>query len=305
MLPHFRRRARQISLLGIGTIAAGLCLLAPAVTSAHGAHGKARLQPGVPTAGPLQESTASNPPAATGPSTEPPAKTPREERRARREAATGAGAQCSVSLEATPSTVATGAPLSLAGTLTCSEAASAAGQTVTLYQKVAHVPGFSTAATATTEANGTFELALSGPEANSVFFVVCDGAKSARTSVKVAAPQLVIETPTAGTQLFAVGAGAINSTVSDGKPDAGPVTFTGTAGTADAGAAVVLQREYRKEAWHRIGVGLIDAEGGFSITHTFHRAGEANIRVVVRHSHGLYVNSVSAPVTYQISRSRQ
>ena len=49
-----------------------------------------------------------------------------EERRARRNAQAQTG--CSISLEATPPTITAGALLSLAGTLSCPEAASAAGQ---------------------------------------------------------------------------------------------------------------------------------------------------------------------------------
>jgi hypothetical protein len=229
-----------------------------------------------------------------------------EERRAHREARTRT--ECSVNLQASSPRITTGAPLSLFGTLSCPEAGSstgqsattgqsaAAGQSVTLYQKVAHTPGFSIAATATTEANGTFRVTPSGVEANSVFYVRADGAKSARVSVKVA-PEVTIETPTADTQLL-VGAA---HTASDSPADSGTVTFTGKVSPADAGATVALQRKYAGELWHHIGVGQVDPEGGYSIAHTFFRAGQATVRVVV-HSHGLYMNSASTPVTYQISR---
>ena len=217
-----------------------------------------------------------------------------EERRARREAR--AQTECSVSLEATLPTITAGAPLTLTGTLSCPEAGSSAGQSVTLYQKVAHTPGFSIVATATTEANGTFRFTPSGVEVNSVFYVRAGGAKSARVSVKVT-PEITIETPTAGTQL-PVGTAR---TASDSATDSGAVTFTGKVSPTDAGATVALQREYAGESWHHIGVGQVNAEGGYSIEHTFFRAGQATVRVVV-HSHGLYMNSASTPVTYQISR---
>ena len=241
-----------------------------------------------------------------------------EERRARRDAGRQTG--CSVSLEATSPRITAGAPLSLTGTLSCPEAGSsvgqttaatqaaatgqnavagqpaAAGQSVALYQKVAHTPGFSIVATVTTEADGTFRFTPSGVEVNSVFYVRSNGAKSARVSVKVT-PEVTIETPTAGTQLLVSAA----HTASDSPADSGTVTFTGKVSPADAGATVALQREYAGESWHHIGVGLVDAEGGYSIAHTFFRAGQATVRVVV-HSHGLYINSASTPVTYQISR---
>jgi hypothetical protein len=316
MLLHLYRFVRQISFFGIAALAAGLCLLSPAAASAHSKtpHATAHLKSGVneeSSTGPLQEPTA-EPPVATDPPTgtstgTPPtesstgvhaaelnANTRTEERRARRNAQAQTG--CSIGLEATPPMITAGAPLSLAGTLSCPGAASEAGQTVTLYQKIAHTPGFGIAATATTEANGAFRFTPSGVEVNSVFYVRAGGAKSARVSVKVT-PEVTIEAPTAGTQLF-VGAA---HTASDSPANSGAVTFTGKVSPADAGATVALQREYAGESWHHIGVGQVNGEGGYSIEHTFFRAGQATVRVVV-HSHGLYVNSASMPVTYQISR---
>ncbi len=328
MPPHLRLRARRISPPGLAALAVGLCLLSPATA---GAHARADLRSDVSEAsatGSLPVSTTEPPagseaPAGTGASTESSATaTPAtesnagtraeerrlrgEERRARR--AARAQTQCSVSLEATPPTIAAGAPLTLTGTLSCPEAGSSAdqtaaadlatvaGQSVTLYQKVAHTPGFSMLAIASTEANGTFRFTPSGVEVNSVFYVRAGGAKSARVSVKVT-PKVTIEAPTAGTQLFVGAAHA----ASDGAADSGTVTFTGKVSPADAGATVALQREYAGESWHHIGTGLLDAEGGYSIEHTFFRAGQATVRVVV-HSHGLYMNSASTPATYQISR---
>jgi hypothetical protein len=220
---------------------------------------------------------------------------------------------CGVDLQATPPTIAAGAPLSLDGTLSCREAESAAGQTVTLYQKLARTSGFAIAASATTEANGTFQFAPLRLQINSVFYVGADGAKSARTSVSVAAPitgsgvhrsakvalLITLSTPTAGTQLF-IGGGR---TAGAGTAARGAVTFSGTVSPVDAGATVTLQREFRRAAWHRIGVGQVDGEGNYSILHTFTRPGKANIRVIV-HSHGLFVTSASTPVSYVISRRR-
>ncbi len=337
MFSMLRRCARRTSLPGIAVLATGLCLLAPTVA---GAHGKAHLESGVSeasTTAPLQEPTT-EPPTTNATTTTTitesttNARSRREERRARRNAQAQTG--CSVNLEATPSTIAPGAPLGLAGTLSCPEGASATGQTVTLYQKVAHTPGFSVTATATTEAGGAFQFSLSEVEANSVYYVRCDGSRSARTKVKVAV-QVDIEAPAAGAELF-IGIGhaayqhvtghsssstttADNSTstttedssssssssdstsADSANANANVVTFTGTVSPDDAGATVALQREYRKERWHRIGIGQVDGEGKFSIPHTFFKPGEANLRVVVR-SHRTYETSVSTPVTYHLAR---
>jgi len=324
MFPDLRGYARRISPLAILALVTGLCLLSPAVTSAHAkTHAKAHLESGVSeesTTGPLQEPTTA--PPTTNSSTEsstgaPPAEsstgTRGEERHAHRNAQALTG--CSVSLEATPSTVTAGAPLSLTGTLSCPAASTMAGQTVTpgqtvtLYQKAAHTTGFSTAATAATETNGSFALALTGPAVNTVFYAVCDGVKSSRTSVEVA-PQVTIEAPANGTQLLAGTAhpssdtsadNVVGSSTGSSGSSSSAVTFTGTVSPAAPGATVTLQREYRPGAWHPIAHGLLEEEGKYTIVHTFLRPGQANIRVVV-HSRGLYAASASAPVTYQISR---
>jgi hypothetical protein len=287
MLPLLRWCARRVSLLGLAALAAGFCLLVPTATSARGTtHLRS-----ASTAASAQDSSG-EPPTESG------GETPGEQRDAHRNAEAASG--CDVSLEATASTIAPASPLSLAGTLSCPEGVSAAGQTVTLYQKVARTSGFNVAATASTEANGDFHFALSGPEGNSVFYVRSEGVKSARTRVKVAGPQVVIDAPANGTPLFVAASRAAAASGGDNST----VTFTGRVSPADPGATVTLQREYRPAKWHRVGVGQVNTEGGFSIPHTFYRPGEANIRVVV-HFHGLYADSISAPVTYQISRQRR
>jgi hypothetical protein len=296
------RCVRRNSVVGAGalgavlSLAAVLCMLTPPTA---GAHRTTDLQSGVSTAGPLQES-------ATGPaseSTPEPAssttgETPSQARRSRRGARVERG--CSVSLEATPSRTAPGSPLSLTGTLSCPEAASAAAQTVTLYQKIARTPGFNSVATTTTEAGGEFQFALPAPELDSAYYVRSGGVKSARTHVEIAGPQVVIDAPASGSQLAL---GAWGAADSDGT-DSRAVTITGTVSPADPGATAALQREYGPGKWHRIGGGAVGAEGGFSIPHTFRTVGEKTIRVVLTFN-GLHMKSISAPVVYEFSRQHR
>jgi|SRR5580692_307531 hypothetical protein len=313
---HLRWRAPRVTLLGLTAFCVCVCLLP---TAAAGARGKKHLQATVSeesVTAPLQESKTEpaeepattsppsqpsvNPPAepSTSPPTESGASSRRERRHVRREAASASG--CSIDLKATSSIVVDAAPLSLAGTLSCPEAGSASEQAITLYRKLAGTPGFDVAATTSTEADGAFQFALTGPEFNSVFYVRYDGGKSARVSVKVT-PQVTISTPAAGAQLLLGSRRATRASKSDGSA----VTFTGTVSPVDPGATVSLQREYRKGAWHRIGGGgVVDDEGKYSLVHTFFRPGEANIRVVV-HSAGLEVTTASAPYTYEITRRAQ
>jgi hypothetical protein len=315
-MPHHQRlRVRQVSLLVITALATSIFFLSAA---SAGAHVRPSLEAtvGEETAtGPIQEPTTETPTGESSP--EPPTgasspETRREERRKRREErraqhrerrssrSLAAETGCSMTLQATPTLITAGAPLSLAGTLSCPEASSVADQTVTLDQMIARSGDFYIAATTTTEADGTFQFAPTDLAVNSTFYVSADGAQSESTSVKVA-PQVTIDTPLAGSELFA---GSVRARRADaGADDADAVTFTGTVTPANAGTRVALQREDGDGAWSRIGGGEVNAEGQYSITHTFYRPGRANIRVVVR-SHGLAMTTVSTPVTYQISRRR-
>jgi hypothetical protein len=303
---HLRLDARRGSSLAIAALATCISLLSPAAASAHV---RTSLQSTVgeeAATGALQETTAETPTGKSGPETrrEERAKR-REERRAQhRERRAGrslsAETSCSVTLQAKPSIITAGGPLSLAGTLSCPEASSAADQTVTLYQMLARSGGFYVAATTTTEANGAFQFSPTEVAINSSFYVSADSAQSQGTNVKVM-PQVTIATPLAGAQLLAAGGAATRADAN--AENASSVTFTGTVTPANAGTRVALQREDGNGAWSRIGGGEVNPEGQYSITHTFYRPGRANIRVIA-HSHGLDMTAVSEPVAYQISRKR-
>jgi hypothetical protein len=309
MASHPRWRAQRASLIRIAAMTACLCLclLFPAAANAHGRRLQAAVSEETAT-GPLQESTTETPTAAgpSGESSSPQSSsaqssksTRREERRARRDGADQQDAGCSVDLAATPSILNATEPLQLVGAVSCPEAASAAGQTVTLYQKLAHAPGFNAVATTTTEEDGAFKFVQTGLEVNSVFYVLAADASSARASVKLA-PQVTLSSPATGTPLFIGGGPAARASAAGSSA----VTFTGTVTPADPGTTVVLQREYRREAWHEIAVGVVGEEGKYTIVHTFARPGQANLRVVV-HGHKLDMTAASTPVSYQISRRRQ
>jgi hypothetical protein len=126
------------------------------------------------------------------------------------------------------------------------------------------------------------------------------GAESAVHSVRVAA-QVTLSGPAEGSQLLT------------GR--AHRVTFTGTVTPAQTGARVILQRQdsVLGNHWHRIGVGVVEADGSFSITHTFvvashpstgglGEAGDASIRALVRGDAG-NIASPSNILEYEISQS--
>ncbi|HEY4811407.1 MAG TPA: hypothetical protein VIH71_10160 [Solirubrobacteraceae bacterium] len=308
MLHHPLRPIQRVSLLATAALAIGIFLLP---TATAGAHLTRSLESNVSeesATGTLQEPSSEIP--AESPTSEASAESRREQRRkqheerrerrqrlrAGRERSAETG--CSVTLKATPSLLTADGQLSLAGTLSCPEASSAAAQTVTLYQMLARSGGFYEAATTTTEANGTFQFSPTSLVVNSTFYVSADGAQSETTNVKVA-PHVTIATPLAGTQLPVASDRARRADASPNSADT--VTFTGTVIPANAGTRVALQREDGHGAWARIASGTVGTEGEYSIAHTFYRPGRANIRVIV-HGHGLDLNAVSTPVTYQIAR---
>lgn len=267
--PHVRPAAR----LGIPTLAVCVALLAPVSASGKTHH----------------EPTPSPDPAAVA-TTESSVDTPSEERRTRREerqAARALDGEAGCTIELQPlAPLTAGDPASLLGSLSC-PAADAAGQTVSIYQKVPHTSGFVLAGTTTTEADGAFQFAPSELSTDNVFYATADYAKSDRAHVRIT-PVVALTAPAISTQLFT---GATSG-----------VTFTGTVSPSGPDAVVALQREDGGDGrWHQIALGRVGAEGEYSITHIFHRAGKANIRVVV-HFRGLNTSAASNPITYQISR---
>ncbi|HTD08505.1 MAG TPA: hypothetical protein VK680_06415 [Solirubrobacteraceae bacterium] len=308
-MPHHpRRRARPVSLLAVAALAIGIFLVFAAVASAHVRPSLESTVGEEAATAPLQENTTETP--AENPTSEASGESSREQRHKRHQerretrqrrwaghelaAATG----CTVTLDATPSLVTAEDPLSLSGTLSCPEGSSAAGQTVTLFQMLARSGSSYEAATTTTEADGTYKFTPTSLAVNSGFYVSAAGAQSQTTRVKVS-PHVTIATPLDGTQLL-VGSGRATRAAAP-SDSANAVTFTGMVTPANVGTRVALQRETRDGAWARIGGGEVNAQGEYSILHTFYRPGRANIRVIV-HDHGLTLTAVSAPVTYQIAR---
>jgi hypothetical protein len=213
---------------------------------------------------------------------------------------------CRVHLEAPKAPIAAGEAVTIFGTLACPAGEVAAGRAVALYQRAANRPGFVLVGAATTEATAqanTAAFAFNPPvfEANSVFFVTSEGAKSAHRTIRVA-PVVTLSTPPTppdGAQL-STGAGhrrrALNA-----------VTFAGKVSPIAAGATVALQRENAtaNEEWHRIApLGRVGRNGEYSIVHTFAVPGDANIRVIVRPRDRLNVPAASSPVSYEISQAQ-
>ncbi len=212
---------------------------------------------------------------------------------------------CVIRLETPRSPIVMGEPVTIFGTLTCPRGVNPAGRQVTVYEQSEPKPGFTSVGTATTEVTGpptsrvgAFQLTPPVFDTNSLFYAVSEGAQSAHRRIRVAAPIAATPpTPGEGAQLFAAGG--------RGLARNNRVTFAGEVSKLDAGALVVLQREFNTstEEWRAIDRSTVDALGKYAIVHKFLIPGDANIRVVV-HPHKINAPAATSPTSYEISQAQ-
>jgi hypothetical protein len=219
---------------------------------------------------------------------------------ARREGRAGAEGRCALQLSAPAGDLTAGEALTLSGSLSCPTSEAAAEQTVTIYQRVAGIRGFSAIGTTTTETSGAYRFTIEALQTNSVFYVRADGARSGHVAVKLT-PLVTIGGPPDDSTLAVAGRRAGTDASSAGGTLSNTVTFSGTVGPDAVGARVILQRESDTiaESWRRIAVGEVGASGEYSLTHTFFAPGAINVRVLVR-APGLLAG-VSEPLSLQIA----
>jgi hypothetical protein len=200
--------------------------------------------------------------------------------------------RCEVGLEVLPPRITVGESIAAQGQLRCLPYRSAAGRIVRLYQHAYGTGGYTLAQTTTTQANGVYKFtSITGVTDNSVFYVSSHGAQSGRRRVRVEVA-VTLSGPPPGTQILT------------GFPN--KQEFTGTVSPEDASARVILQRQnaLTGNEWHAINRAvLVNAEGKFTIPHTFVVPGDANLRVLVR-SRGRYAPSLSNELSYEISQAQ-
>ena len=201
--------------------------------------------------------------------------------------------KCHVSLSADPHFATTGESVLVTGALKCTGTA-VGGQTITISERIAGVPGSKVVGSPTTLPDGSYTFTPPPLVTDSHFSAAALGAQTAEKLVKVA-PQVTVKLPQPeGSQLFT-----------------GPthrVTFSGSVSPSlDEGAEVFLQRESGTsvEEWGTIQRRvLVQAGGSFSITHTFGSPGDANLRIVIR-PHGKFsARGVSDAMNYVISQAQ-
>ncbi len=210
--------------------------------------------------------------------------------------------RCRLTINAAPRFIGSGESALVYGQLACA-GTGVASQVVTVLERSAGTPGLTTAGTATTDAGGHYQLSTPPVLTNSIFYAQAQAAHSSHRSVKVS-PTVTLVGPPDGSQLF-TRAGPFKQGPLPHGALRNVVRFTGHVSPLDAGARVVLQREnaVAVEEWHRIGLGVVDREGNYSIVHAFGTPGDTNIRVVVRPT-GSNAAGASEALSYEISQAQ-
>ena len=200
---------------------------------------------------------------------------------------------CQLTVQASAQRITAGEKVNVFGKLLCPEATSAGERQVTVVRSGGG-GARSTIGTATTEADGSYQLEIPALETNSMVSVRARGASGARVAIKVA-PAITLSGPPAGAELVMAGGPGHRGSRARTR-------FSGAVGPAFAGALVALQSSGAPggERWRPIAFGRVDALGGYSITHTFRTPGETWIRVVVRPAGRSNVPAASAAVSYEI-----
>lgn len=204
---------------------------------------------------------------------------------------------CQLSLEASPNMVTAGESVILVGQLVCPAWMSAQGETITIYQHEAGVPGAAVLGQAIAGERGIYRLTSAPLGANSVFIARSTLAhRGARAVVKVAARISLSGPAQSGQQLATLSA-----------PRAGGArdryTFTGSVQSASAGTLVAFQRQSAaEEQWRTVKFGRVSDEGRFSFSASFRSPGEVSVRVVVRPAGE--VAAASEPLTHEIAQAQ-
>jgi hypothetical protein len=198
---------------------------------------------------------------------------------------------CRVSIEAISTHVATGATVTLSGSLTCPLSASAAGRQVAIYERQAG-GGLGLVAEATTEADGSYDLTSPALSTNAVFQARV-GRHRARVAVKVA-PEVTLAIVPSSAQASAAAA--------QSQPRLrARTTFTGTVSPAVDGALVALQVAYAADGgrWQSVAYSRVNAAGEYAIVHAFKAPGQASMRTIV-HLGRHYAPAISEALAYEV-----
>ncbi len=206
---------------------------------------------------------------------------------------------CHLSLESAAAQITAGETATLLGALTCPNGANAADELLTVRERQRGDAGRYLASevdTASTQANGSFQLTTTPLSSNCVVAVHAKSGLGARIVVKVA-PLVTLSGPATGAELVTRSSQSPRGTHKR-------LMFTGTVSSAAAGTRVALQREYAAtgERWRTVAFGSVGPEGHFSFAQGFRMPGEVSVRAVV-HPKG-DIAGASEPLSYDIAQAQ-
>ncbi len=201
---------------------------------------------------------------------------------------------CRVSIEASATRITAGEAVTLSGTLECPNSVSAAGQQIPIYERQGQGSS-SVLASATTEANGAYEMTSAALSADTVF-QVREGSHRARVTVKV----------TPGVTLAVVPPAAQASAAQSHGQARTRTTFAGTVTPAVTGALVALQIAYQAsgERWHSVAYTHVGADGDYAFAHSFRTPGLVSVRALV-HIGRHYAPAVSEALSYEVPQPQR
>jgi hypothetical protein len=199
---------------------------------------------------------------------------------------------CHVRLTLSPRQATSGESVLLSGAYVCGKG-EPGSQTAMIYEHVVGVGGYSLVGPATTTSAGSFTFTPPAVVADSAFYAVVNGARSATRPVRVS-PIVTAVPPAAEGTAFLTGF-------------AHKIPFNGSVSPEDRGAEVVLQRESDTgtEEWADIQQHVfVQINGKFSFLHRFAVPGDANLRIVVR-AHGRFgARGVSDTMSYTVTQTQ-
>jgi len=283
-----RRRRMPRSLSLTASVAVLVCmLLAPAGASAR----RSRSGEGSSPAALPQESTPPSEPKLPGeePTSHEP-ESPGAGESGRTQAADERPHGCTTSVAVSSSIATPGEPLTLSGQLSCRRG-SVAEAPITIYLRGRGdhgIAGAEEVGVATTAADGSYTFATNAPSHNFTFLI--SGPNGRRTHANVKVEPLV--------ELSGPPVEAAAADIRRGSAGRQQWTFTGSVDPAPSGTRVVLQREYpaEEERWHTFAVGVLGADGRFSIVHALPPRGDVSVRAIAHIKGDLA--AVSEPVSF-------
>jgi hypothetical protein len=203
---------------------------------------------------------------------------------------------CSLTADSSAHQVSAGEAVTISGKLSCQPGVDAGGQEVSVSQRgsVLATSGTDVAGSATTQADGSFQLQSSQLEGRSVFIARTGTARHQARVVVTVTGAITLQGPSATAPL------AMSAARTSGGPTR--TVFTGTVEPAEAGRQVALKVRYSGGESRTVAFTRTDAQGHFAFSHRFRFAGDVSVIATARPRGTVSAQSVA--LTYAIAQAQ-